>query len=95
MNLTDDKKRLDILNRLKRAEGQIRGIQRMIVEGEECRDITSQMSAVRRALDSTYVCMTVCLMEQELSERLADSPSKKKQLSEVMGEVQALLGKMR
>jgi DNA-binding FrmR family transcriptional regulator len=56
----------DILNRLRRAEGQIRGIQRMVEGGESCLKIGQQFSAVRSALDSTYLRMTVCYMEQEL-----------------------------
>ena len=64
--LTDADARSDLLNRLKRAEGQLRGIQRMLEEGQECMDIATQMAAVRKALDSTYVRMTVCFMQQEL-----------------------------
>ena len=93
--LTDDKNRSDILNRLKRAEGQLRGIQRMIEEGQTCLDIAGQMAAVRKALDSTYVRMTVCFMEQELGARLGDNPKGRKQLTEVLDEVQTLLGKVR
>ena len=51
--LADNATRTDLLNRLKRAEGQLRGIQRMIEEGQPCLDIASQMAAVRKALDST------------------------------------------
>lgn len=36
-----------ILNRLKRTEGQLRGIQRMVSEEEECIDILTQLQAVR------------------------------------------------
>jgi DNA-binding FrmR family transcriptional regulator len=94
--LTDDKNRTDLLNRLKRAEGQLRGIQRMIEEGQPCLDIASQMAAVRKALDSTYVRMTVCFMQQELGARLTDDdPLRQQQLSDVLGEVQTLLGKVR
>ena len=93
--LQDEKNRTDILNRLKRAEGQLRGIQRMVEEGQPCLDIASQMAAVRKALDSTYVRMTVCFMEQELGSRLADNPKSRKQLTEVLDEVQTLLGKVR
>ena len=93
--LTDDKNRTDLLNRLKRAEGQLRGIQRMIEEGQSCLDIAGQMAAVRKALDSTYVRMTVCFMEQELGSRLGDNPKSRKQLGEVLEEVQTLLGKVR
>ena len=93
--LTDDKSRTDLLNRLRRAEGQLRGVQRMIEEDAPCLQVAGQMAAVRKALDSAYVRMTVCFMEQELSSRLSDHPKSRKQLTEVLGEVQTLLGKVR
>jgi len=40
-----------IRNRLRRVEGQIRGIERMLEEGRECRDIVTQLSAATRALE--------------------------------------------
>lgn len=89
----DEKNRTDLLNRLKRAEGQLRGIQRMIEEGQPCLDIASQMAAVRKALDSAYVRMTVCFMEQELCTRLGNDS--RQPLEEVLGDVQTLLGKVR
>jgi DNA-binding FrmR family transcriptional regulator len=94
-SLTDQKNRTDILNRLKRAEGQLRGIQRMVEEGQSCMDISGQMAAVRKALDSTYVRMTVCFMEQELGSRLAGDAKSRRQLTQVLDEVQTLLGKAR
>lgn len=93
--LTDEKYRTDLLNRLKRAEGQLRGIQRMIEEGEPCLDIASQMAAVRKALDSTYVRMTVCFMEQEFGARLGNDPQGQAQLAHMLEDVQTLLGKVR
>jgi DNA-binding FrmR family transcriptional regulator len=93
--LTDEKNRTDLLNRLKRAEGQLRGIQRMIEEGQPCLDIASQMAAVRRALDSTYVRMTVCFMEQELGARLGEEVAENARLGEMLDEMQLLLGKVR
>jgi len=44
-----------ILNRLKRVEGQLRGIQRMIVEDRPCRDILIQLSAARKAMQQTCI----------------------------------------
>jgi len=38
-------------NRLKRAQGQIAGIIRMIEEGRDCEDVITQLAAVSRALD--------------------------------------------
>ena len=85
--------RADILIRLKRAEGQLRGIQRMVEEGEACMDIAQQFSAVRKALDSTYVRMTMCMLEQELQERLQDC-GKGSELAPLMADLQKLLTRM-
>ena len=90
-----DKNRADLINRLKRAEGQLRGVQRMIEEGEPCLSIASQLAAVRKALDSAYVRMTVCHMEQELETRSGDSAHPRRDLTEVLDEVQTLLAKVR
>jgi len=40
-----------VINRLRRAQGQIGGILRMIEEGRECQDIVTQLAAVNHALD--------------------------------------------
>ena len=41
----------DLLKRLRRVEGQIRGIQQMLLDGRECRDVVTQISAASKALD--------------------------------------------
>jgi DNA-binding FrmR family transcriptional regulator len=93
--LEDQASRTDLLNRLKRAEGQLRGIQRMIEGGESCLDIASQMSAVRKALDSAYVRMTVCFMQQELQQRLGADVVGTDTLTDMFDDMQTLLGKVR
>lgn len=40
-----------IKNRIKRMEGQLRGILKMMEEEKECKDVITQLSAVRSALD--------------------------------------------
>ena len=93
--LSDESARTDLLNRLKRAEGQLRGLQRMIDGGESCLDIAGQMAAVRKALDAAYVRMTVCFMEQELRTRLAAEGRRGQELTRVLADVQTLLAKVR
>ena len=39
------------LNRLRRAQGQISGVIKMIEEGRDCEDVITQLAAVSRALD--------------------------------------------
>jgi DNA-binding FrmR family transcriptional regulator len=41
----------DLVKRLRRVEGQIRGIQQMLLDGRECRDVVTQLSAARNALE--------------------------------------------
>lgn len=40
-----------VLNRLRRAQGQISGVIRMIEEGKDCEDVVTQLAAASRALD--------------------------------------------
>ena len=41
----------DVIKRLRRAEGQIRGVIGMLEEGRDCADVVTQLAAVSRALD--------------------------------------------
>ena len=40
-----------VLNRIKRAQGQLSGVLRMLEEGRDCEDIVTQLAAVSKALD--------------------------------------------
>lgn len=92
--LHDSSSRTEILNRLRRAEGQLRGIQRMIEDGESCLKIGQQFSAVRKALDSTYLRMTVCFMAQELEARLTPDEEQKADLSGMMKDMETMLARL-
>ena len=41
----------EVRKRLRRVEGQVRAVERMLEEGRECRDIVTQISAATRALE--------------------------------------------
>jgi DNA-binding FrmR family transcriptional regulator len=41
----------DLTRRLRRIEGQVRGIQQMLIDGRDCRDVVTQISAASKALD--------------------------------------------
>ncbi len=49
--MVDEQTKREVLNRLKRIEGQVQGIQRMVEEQKYCVDILLQVSAVQGALD--------------------------------------------
>ena len=41
----------DLRKRLRRVAGQVQGVERMLDEGRECRDVVSQLSAATKALE--------------------------------------------
>ncbi len=62
-----DVHRQALLLRLRKIEGQVRGIQKMISEEEPCESIAQQMAAARKALDRAFFEMMACLLEQASS----------------------------
>lgn len=62
----------DHLKRLRRIEGQIRGLQRMIDEDQYCIDILTQVSAANRALDS----FALELLEQHMMHCVTEAAAK-------------------
>jgi DNA-binding FrmR family transcriptional regulator len=68
----------DIINRLKSIEGHVRGIERMVEDGEYCVDIVNQVMAVQRALQKVNglvlnrhlrTCVTTAIRGDDLDER--------------------------
>lgn len=54
----------DVKKRLRRMEGQIRGVLRMMEEGQDCKDVVSQISAVRSAADKAIAYIVAVNLEQ-------------------------------
>ena len=50
MQLPDDVVE-DVRKRLRRVAGQVQGVERMLEEGRECRDVVAQLSAATKALE--------------------------------------------
>lgn len=61
--------RRELVLRLKRIEGQLRGIQAMIDAGEDCEKVIQQVSASRRALEKTFFNVLACAVESESSDK--------------------------
>lgn len=57
-----------VVNRLRRAHGQIGGILRMIEAGRDCKDIVTQLAAVNRALDRAGFVIIATSLKQCLAE---------------------------
>lgn len=53
-----------IIARLKRIEGQLRGIQAMIERQEDCEPVAQQLAAARKALDKTFFHTLACALQQ-------------------------------
>jgi DNA-binding FrmR family transcriptional regulator len=54
----------EVLNRLKRIEGQVRGSIRLIEEQDECKSVVTQLSAIRSAVDRTIALIVSKNLEQ-------------------------------
>ncbi len=61
-------RKAELVHRLRRAEGQVRGLQKLLDEGADCTKIAQQLLATRHALDSTYVRLNLSLAEQALTQ---------------------------
>lgn len=84
--------RAQILRRLARLEGQVRGVARMIERDETCVDVMQQTAALRAAVDS----VTMLLMEEHVRgclDRAVDSGDKDAVADEVMEVLRRSLGR--
>jgi CsoR family transcriptional regulator, copper-sensing transcriptional repressor len=59
--------REDVINRLKRVEGQIRGIQKLVAEESSCGQIATQIKAARTALDAAGKLVLACYLAESMS----------------------------
>lgn len=65
----------NMLTRLRRIEGQVRGVQRMLEESRECEDVLTQLMAIRSGIEQVgLLMMDVHLERCVLGDFPADSP---------------------
>lgn len=72
--LTTDPERTKILNRLRRLEGQIRGLQSMIESGKDCDEVLTQVMAAKAALNQVGVHIVAHSMKHCLARDPDTSP---------------------
>ncbi|MBA4601776.1 metal-sensitive transcriptional regulator [Thermoactinomyces mirandus] len=60
----------NVKKRLRRIEGQVRGVLRMMEEQKDCKEVVSQLSAVRSAVDRAIAYILTHNLEQCLREEL-------------------------
>ncbi|XXM71330.1 metal-sensitive transcriptional regulator [Lysinibacillus sphaericus] len=78
-----------VKNRIKRVEGQLRGILRMMEQGEDCKDVISQLSAAKTALDRSVGL----IVSMNLIECVRDSQESGENTDEIVKEAVNLLVK--
>ena len=59
-----------VINRLKRIEGQLKGVLGMMEQGKDCRDIIIQLSAARNAIDRTMGVIVSSNLEKCVRENI-------------------------
>lgn len=79
--VTDNK---DIINRLKRAEGQLRGIQKMIEDDKECIDIVTQLTAVRSSINRTMGIVISNKINQIIENPVKDKEKQEEKLQKAL-----------
>ena len=56
-----------VINRIKRAQGQLGGVLRMLEEGRDCEDVVTQLAAVAKAIDRAGFAIGASGMQQCLT----------------------------
>ena len=88
----------NLIKRLRRIEEQVRGIQTMLEEERDCREIMQQLSAASSAIKSTSRNFfqnygTMCLAEMDGVIISDENPDQKIRQEKMLGEMMALLDK--
>ncbi|GEL08459.1 metal-sensitive transcriptional regulator [Salisediminibacterium halotolerans] len=81
----------EVKNRMKRLEGQVRGVLRMMEEEKDCKEIITQMTAIRSALDRA----TATVVAKNLETCLRNEVKTDEERDEVIDEAIQLLVKSR
>ncbi|MDQ0297606.1 DNA-binding FrmR family transcriptional regulator [Salibacterium salarium] len=81
----------EMKNRLKRVEGQVRGVQKMMNEDKDCKDVVYQLSAARSAIDRAMAYIVAENLEECIREQMENGGD----TSQYVQEAIELLGKSR
>lgn len=73
-----------LITRLKRSEGQLRGIQKMIEEERDCADIITQLTAVRSSVERVIELMITENLTECLNHPLDDPEAQKERLEKAV-----------
>ena len=90
MKLTDEVAKDQLMRRLRRIEGQVRGVQGMVAEERDCREILQQLASIRSAVKGASLAFV-----EEYASRclLNDEPGDRDRREELLNNLIVLLGK--
>ncbi len=96
MKIHNDETKHKLIRRLRRIEGQVRGVQAMLDEERDCREIMQQFTAIYSAVQSTsrvffHDYASVCLAEMD--EQAQPGPELQAKREKMVHEMIALLDK--
>jgi CsoR family transcriptional regulator, copper-sensing transcriptional repressor len=74
----------DVVLRLRKIEGQIRGLQRMIEEQKDCGEIVNQLAAARQALDKVGFLILTHRLEECMQKRIDHGADAEAAMNEAM-----------
>ncbi|MHB8156410.1 MAG: metal-sensitive transcriptional regulator [Desulfocucumaceae bacterium] len=74
----------ELLNRLKKIEGQVRGVHKMIQEERNCGDIVIQLAAIKAAVNRVGTTVLTCHLADQIETALREERDVKESLEEFM-----------
>lgn len=74
----------DLIRRMKRIEGQARGIQRMLEEGDDCEQIIIQLGAMKSAINRVGMKAVACNLGHRVQEALQTGTSTEDAVDDVI-----------
>jgi DNA-binding FrmR family transcriptional regulator len=98
MKINNEETKDKLIQRLRRIEGQVRGVQNMLEQERDCREIMQQLTAIHSAVQSTNRAFfqdyaAVCLTEMDEAVQPAGGPPVQIKREKILQEMIALLDK--
>jgi len=96
MNIRSEETKRNLIQRLRKIEGQVRGVQAMLEGERDCRDIMQQFTAISSAVRSAsrvFFRDYAALCMAEMKEGTPSDPALRARREQMVGEMIALLDK--
>lgn len=73
----------EILKRVKRAEGQIAGVIRMLEESRSCEEVVHQMAAVGKAMNTAAITLIASSLQECILDKKSNNPEQRERLQKL------------